>query len=250
MKRNRTLEDAWELVPFLRSLSPAARKKLMPYAELKHCPSGQRLWLEGQQANAFCFISKGRAKLVKARENGQETIIEIASSGELACANAVCSFIPYCCSAEPMEDGAVVIMVPRPDLLAVVESENDAARAFVREVISRSIHMCQRVDELSSGRVAQRISMLLLKLADRVGHTKDGTRIEIPVPLSRQDIADLSGTTMESAIRTMSSLRKAKIVETLPGGFAVLNRNWLVAIAEGQSESTGGGITGRSRLEA
>jgi CRP/FNR family transcriptional regulator len=81
-----------------------------------------------------------------------------------------------------------------------------------------------------TGSVEYRVARLFLTLAERLGHKRDG-EIFLPLPLSRQDIADLVGTTIETAIRIMSRWQKEGVVETDPRGFLVRDPAALRAIA-------------------
>jgi len=238
MSRKEELLVAWERVPFLRSLPNECKEQLLPYAELKMVSNGERLWYEGENAEQFSFMIRGRVKLVKTNESGRDTILEMPASGELLCGNAVSCFIPYCCSAECMEDGTMVVILLRRDILALVEQEPEVARNFVREITCRGIHLCERVEELSGGQVEQRIALLLLKLADRAGVPLEGGAIKIRIPLSRQDLADLCGTTVETAIRVMSRLKKLGVVETAARGFLIKNRQQLELVSQGVRPGT------------
>ena len=64
---------------------------------------------------------------------------------------------------------------------------------------------------------------------DRAGR-KEGTAVRLPIPLSRQEIADLVGTTQETAIRIMSRWGKEKIVLTDEAGFLIPDRSRLEAV--------------------
>jgi len=129
-----------------------------------------------------------------------------------------------------MEEGSEIVVLPRRDVLALVERSPMAARAFMREITGRGVNMCQRVEELAGIKVEQRIAMLLLKLADRAGVPLQKGGIRVPVPLSRQDIADLCGTTIETSIRVMSGLRKKGVVTNAARGFVVECRESLEQI--------------------
>ncbi len=66
---------------------------------------------------------------------------------------------------------------------------------------------------MSMGRMEQRLAAVLLILMDSYGQPqKLGTRIV--VPLTRQDLAEMAGTTVETAIRIMSKMQKEGIVKT------------------------------------
>jgi len=225
--------EALERIPFFRSLEDEVREKLLPYAELRVLKAGERLWFEGQNSERFSFVARGRVKLVKNAYGGRDTILEMPAQGDLLCASAVCSFVPYCCSSESMEDDTEVVLLPRRDVLALVEQKPNVARAFVREVTCRAIHLCQRVEELSGGQVEQRIALLLLKLADRMGRADENGLIRIRIPLTRQDIADLCGTTVETTIRIMSRFKKKQIVDKITRGFLITDRKELELISKG-----------------
>lgn len=234
------IAESFERVPFLRALGPADREILTPYAESRTLARGEALWNEGQPSGEFSFVVRGRMKMVKAAHNGRQTILEMGSPGDLLCANAVCGYLPYCCSGVCMEEGTNIVVLPRRDLLALVERSAMAARAFMREITGRGISMCQRVEELAGIKVEQRIAMLLLKLADRAGVPLQTGGIRVPVPLSRQDIADLCGTTVETSIRVMSGLRKKGVVTSAARGFVVECRQSLEAIVNQGPTSRGG----------
>ena len=91
----------------------------------------------------------------------------------------------------------------------------------------------QKIKELAAGGVEYRIAHLLLKLADRIGVEGKNDEITIPILLSRQDIADLVGTTVETAIRVMSRWRKMEIVTNDKRGILIRDRDTLEDLAAG-----------------
>jgi CRP/FNR family transcriptional regulator len=90
------------------------------------------------------------------------------------------------------------------------------------------LHSCvaraeNRIEHMATFGVRQRVVRLLIRLAEWIGRAEGG-HLVVPVALSRQEIADLCGTTLETAIRVMSLLRQRGLV--LPGrrGFVLVNR--------------------------
>ena len=65
-------------------------------------------------------------------------------------------------------------------------------------------------------RVEQRIARVLLKLGASAGSDLPEGRV-IEMPLTRQDVADMTGTTVETAIRVMSKFRRAELIRTRRG---------------------------------
>jgi CRP-like cAMP-binding protein len=227
--------EATSKIPFLRSLSQAERDRIAPLLELTTLGRGERFWAEGQPSERFAFVIRGQIKFNKMTRAGRDAITGIAGPGELLCANAVCAYAPHCCASTSLEDGTEILSLPRRELLELFERSPGVARALLREVIQRGMRACERVEELSSGQVEQRICTVLAKLADRIGIQRPAEGTWIPVPLSRQDLADMCGTTIETAIRTMSRLRKNAIVRTTARGFIVTDRARLEDLSRGHA---------------
>jgi CRP/FNR family transcriptional regulator len=95
----------------------------------------------------------------------------------------------------------------------------------------RLIELTQRIAEVAGGRVEERFAHLFLKLGERLGRA-EGKGVAIPLRLSRQDLADLSGTTIETAIRVMSRWGKQGVLLTEKDGFVIPDRAALERIVE------------------
>jgi CRP/FNR family transcriptional regulator len=96
--------------------------------------------------------------------------------------------------------------------------------------------LARKVEEMRGQRVEVRIAQLFLGLAERNGRpTPEG--VEIPVALSRQEVAELVGTTVETAIRTLSRWNRERLIVTGEKRFLVPSCDRLRAVAEGRSEA-------------
>jgi len=226
MNRERALQS----IPYLAKLSVADRDWIIGRGEIRVLARGERVWDAGNQTTGFAFLVRGQVKLVKSGARGREVITELGRSGDLLCSNAVWMYAPYCCSAVALEDDTEVVIVPRRDVLEINERSTRAGQVFLEQVINRSMALCRRIDQLASGQVETRIATLFLTLAERGGiDREDGTWL--PVPLSRQDLADLCGTTIETAIRAMSRFGRDGIVRTTARGFLILDPRKLERVA-------------------
>jgi CRP/FNR family transcriptional regulator len=85
---------------------------------------------------------------------------------------------------------------------------------------------------MMGGRVEARFARLFLKLAEQIGRQERGG-IYVAMPLARQELADLTGTTIETAIRIMSRWQKEDVVRTEKDGFVILDRHALEGVATG-----------------
>ena len=218
-------------VPFFRNFKPEELDKLIPHIETRSLKRGERFWHEGQLGDSFAFLLRGRVKFVKTTLGGREAITNLAGPGEMLCASTICQFTPHCCSATALEDETEVIAVPRRYVMELFERSPAVARALLSEVTKLSITACERIEELSSGQVEQRLATVLLKLAQRAGVRRPDDWLWIPVPLSRQDLAEMCGTTVETCIRTISRLREKGVLQTRSRGFLVTDRTALEQLA-------------------
>lgn len=242
-----TVAEAFDRLPLLRALPGADRERLMPVAQLRTLRAGEACWTEGQPSDDFVFVLCGRMKLVKIGPEGRNTILETVATGRLMCGSVVFCFAPRCCTSLPMEDETEVLSLPRRDVLDLVERNPAAGRGLMREITERSLDLCQRVQELGGGPVERRMALLLLKLGDRAGVLRADGTIRVSIRLSRQDLADMCGTTIETAIRVMSRLRKAGTVSTIPAGFLIADRAALAATARGKDRAPGALVPPRLR---
>jgi CRP-like cAMP-binding protein len=229
--RDPSADDLIAALPFLAALSPGDRSRLVGLARVRSLGRGQPVWRLGAPVDEFLFVVRGRVKLINVTSEGREAIVDLRDRGQLLCSGVTGLDSPYCCSAVAHVDDVEIVGFPREETLALIDKNPAVARAFMRETAACTVTLCRRVEELASGGVERRLAMLLLRLADHVGQAApDG--VWIPVGLSRQDLADLCNSAVETAIRTMSRLAKDGIVETRPGGFLLRDRAALAALAE------------------
>ncbi|HEU5310068.1 MAG TPA: Crp/Fnr family transcriptional regulator [Candidatus Eisenbacteria bacterium] len=214
-------------LPYFRGLSQDDQRKVASLATLRDYERGDYLWKEGDPAESLTLIVHGRVKIVRETE-AADVILEIFGEGEPVGAIAVYNYIPYPASAVCMEAVALLIL-PRRDFFEMLDRNPEFARAIIRELTKLTIALTRKLEEMRGQRVEVRIAQLFLTLAERMGkETKQG--IEIPLRLSRQEVADLVGTTVESAIRVLSRWGHEKIVITGEERFVIPSREKLHAI--------------------
>ena len=230
-------EDTLRKLALVGALDVHERRALASAAEIYSLERGGRCWSEGRPSDEFSWVVRGRVKLVKLSECGRETIVETVAPCEMLCASAPCGFATYCCTSVAMESGTEVLTLRRADVLRVIERGSPAVTGMLRALASRGKNLCSRIEVLSSGQVTQRIAKLLLRLADRVGVERSGHGTWVPIALSRQDIADMCGTTIETSIRVMSRLAQQGIVKTQSRGFMIVSPSALEAAVRGSSRS-------------
>ncbi|HET7497958.1 MAG TPA: Crp/Fnr family transcriptional regulator [Candidatus Eisenbacteria bacterium] len=222
--------QAIRATPLFRGLSSEDQKRLAALSALRNYDRGDFLWRAGDPAEQLTIVVKGRVKIVTHGDTG-DTILELFEEGEPVGAIAVYNYIPYPASAVCMEP-VVLLTLPRRDYFELLDRNPDFARAIIRELTKLVVAMARRLQELRGQKVDARIAQLFLTLAERLGKEVKGG-IEIPIQLTRQEIADLVGTTVESSIRVLSRWGRERIVVSGENRFLIPSREKLREIAEG-----------------
>jgi CRP-like cAMP-binding protein len=160
-------------------------------------------------------------------EGGVE-ILEILGPGEPVGAVAVFERRPFPATAIALEASSL-LSIPERDFFLLIEKRPEITRRLLAGLTLRLMAANKRLADMT-GSVEYRIARLFETLAERLGQKAEAGTF-VPVALSRQEIADLVGTTVETAIRVMSRWQKEGLVETEKKGFRIRNASALRALA-------------------
>jgi CRP-like cAMP-binding protein len=211
--------------PLYRRLSKEDRRRLTDVSLVRTYPRGETIFSEGDPSDFLYTIASGRVKVLKMLPGGKEVILEILGSGDPLGAVAAYESRPYPASAITLEE-TTCILVKRGAFFALLETCPSLVRGLLVGLSFRLIELTKRIAEVTGSRVEARFAHLFLKLAERMGRP-DASGTFIPMALSRQDLADLTGTTIETCIRLMSRWGKEGVVATEKDGFRVQDRSAL-----------------------
>jgi len=215
--------------PVFARLGPEDRQHLTGVAVARHFDKGEPLFTEGDASDYLFTIASGRVKVFKATARGTDVILEIFGPGDAVGAVAVYESRPYPASATAIEP-TTCVLVPRQAFFTLLETRPTFVRGLLVGLTHRLMELTNRLTELTGGHIEPRLARLFLKLADDMGQKGQGG-VFIPMPLSRQELADLVGTTIETTIRIMSRWGKEHIVRTEKDGFVVVDRAALEDLA-------------------
>lgn len=213
----------FDSIPLFASLKKEDRDALTPLCRLRGYEKGETIFNEGDAADRIHFVVLGRVKVVKSA-GGRDVIIELLGPGEPVGAVAVFERRPFPASAVALE-GSSILSLPEREFFAVLETRPQMMRQMLAGLTYRLMMVNKRLADMT-GSADGRAARLMLTLADRVGLPR-GDGVFVPLPLSRQEIADLIGTTLETAIRLMSRWQKEELVLTEKSGFLIPSRDAL-----------------------
>jgi len=222
--------DLLRTTPIFSRLAPADRQRVGEVAVVREFAKGDLIFEQDSQSE-FYAIAAGRVKIFKMMPNGKDVILEVFGPGDPLGAVAAYMDRPFPASAMALEPTTCVV-VPRAAFFRLLESNPSLVRGLLLGLTTRLVELTNRLAELTGGRIEPRFARLFLKLASEMGRPERGGTL-VPLALSRQDLADMTGTTIETCIRIMSRWNKDDIVRTEKDGFVVLDREELERIAEG-----------------
>jgi len=185
-------------------------------------PSEFIFW-EGDAPDYFYVVVEGRIKVLKYSSTGKEFIIAFFGLGDMFGEVAVFEGKPYPASAQAAVD-TKVLGIKKEDFLSFLSSHPQVALGIINILAGRLRDAQARLKDLAGERVEQRLSMILLMLSSKLGPT---------IPFTRKEIADMAGTTTETAIRVMSHLKKRGIIRSVRGKVTILDEVKLRLLSEG-----------------
>ena len=202
-----------EITPYL--ISAAVRKKDVIFSE-------------GDPSEWFYIVTEGKVKITKLSQDGKELILELIHPTDFFGGLAVIRGFPYPANAIAMED-TKLLKISRSNLMRVLDRFPNLMYCMAQQVGDRMKESHETLKNIALERVEARIASLLLKLADKTG-TKGADGVVIDMKLTKQDIAEMVGTTVETSIRTMSKLKKMSILAEKEGKIVIKNLEKLKAL--------------------
>lgn len=181
------------------------------------------IFWDGDTPEWFYVVAEGKVKVLKHSSTGREFIIAFFSPGEMFGEVAVFENKPYPASAEAVAETRVV-GIRREDFLSFLADRPQVALRIINVLGGRLRDAQGRLRDLAGERVEQRIAGILLMLSSKIGLT---------LPFTRQELADMAGTTTETAIRVMSQLRERGIIRSSRGKVIILDKEKLRLLSEG-----------------
>ena len=188
------------------------------------------LFHQGDPAISCFLVNRGRLKMTKLNEQGREVIFRYIGAGELIAAVALLKDRNYLVTAESIE-ATDVTSWDKPAMMQLMHRYPDIAINLLGIILERIDDVQHRYLEVCTERVNQRIARSLLRLMRRAGSkTREG--IQLNIPLSRQNIADYSGTTLYTVSRTLSAWEKKGWIKSGRSQIVITDPHALVHFSE------------------
>ena len=184
---------------------------------------GEFIFWDEDTRDWFYIVADGKVKVFKHSSLGKEFIIAFFGPGEMFGEVAVFENKPYPASAQAVVE-TKVLGIKRQDFLSFLTRRPQVALRIINVLGGRLRDAQGRLRDLAGERVQQRLARTLLMLSSKLGST---------LPFTREEIADMAGTTTETAIRLMSRLKDGGVIRSGRGKIIILDEARLRLLGEG-----------------
>jgi CRP/FNR family transcriptional regulator len=217
--------------PAFAALRPGDVQSLAAVAREERVRARDYVFMEGDPARWFCLVKTGHVKILRHARGGRDVVLELLGPGEMFGGVAVIERRPYPASAQATEP-SVIVKIPQEPIVALAEREPSIVREIALMIGRRLRGAHDSVTSLAADPVEARLAAALVRLADREG-SRSAAGIALPFPLTRQSLADMTGTTVETTIRIVSRWLKDRIVVEEGGHLVLRDIDALRGLTEG-----------------
>lgn len=231
--RLRSKEAALRTSRLFRHLGDALVATVASSAVSRRFERGDLLWSAGDVAGGFTLIVSGLVGIRRRSPDGSAAIVALFGPREHIGLSATMAHGPYPADAVAASPTVEVLTFDAKPLLERSHGDSSVAEALNAELLVHTEALQEKIRIMTAGAVAQRLATLLLHLVERFGDDLGDGQLILPVALSRSELAQFIGATVETTIRSVSAWQKAGLIVTQKQGFVIRDAATLRRIALG-----------------
>ena len=192
------------------------------------------IFMEGDASRWFYLVRSGHVKIMRHSRTGKDVVLELLGPGEIFGGVAVIEKRPYPASAQATEP-TVVLKIPADAMIALAGRHPTFIKEMALMIGRRLRASHDSITSLAVDPVEARLAATLLRLAKREGVRSD-QGVMLPFHLTRQSLADMTGTTVETAIRILSRWLRDGLLDEAGDRLVLTDWEGLDALAEGEAD--------------
>jgi CRP-like cAMP-binding protein len=222
-------------VTVFADLPSEALDSLATMAHRHKIDRGEWLFHQDDEALTAFIVLSGRLRLVQHTSEGKDVTMATFVPGDVIGLVVALTGDPYPGSAEALE-ASELLAIPGTLIWRLLH-ENAEMAVRVVQLIAAHLHEAHnRIRELSAERVQQRVARSLLRLVQKVGVKDQGASVRLDIRLSRQDLAQMNGTTLETISRTLTAWEHHGIIDSKREQIIIVQPHALMKIADDLAE--------------
>ncbi|MBU1314776.1 Crp/Fnr family transcriptional regulator [Pseudorhizobium marinum] len=215
-------------------MSDESLDKILTHSLSRRVPPGEAVFEQGAAATHFFLLLHGRLKVTQVTADGQQIIVRVVHPGDLFGFARALQRSDYPGTAIAAVD-SVALSWPTQMWPDFIDHHPRLAVSAMQTIGQRLEEAHTRIREMSTEEVERRVAHAVLRLAKQAGRAEaNGIRIDFPI--TRQDIAEMTGTTLHTVSRILSAWEGRGIVEGGRQKLLVRDLEALSVVAETQKQ--------------
>ncbi|MBX2842979.1 MAG: response regulator [Flammeovirgaceae bacterium] len=207
----------------------AELKNLSKERKIRKYKNKNNIYLEGDLANALYFINSGKVKTYKTNTDGKDYITGLFEEGDFIGYISLLEGSNHAESAMVLEDSEICV-IPKDDFIKLIYNNRDVANKFIKMLSNDLIEKEEQLLTLAYSSVRQRVAEALLMLEEKLDKEKEDA-----ISITRENLAGIVGTAIESVIRTLSDFKDEKLIEIKGKKISIVNKKGLQNVIGGFS---------------
>lgn len=211
---------AFARVPFFADLTEADLAEVDRRSRVEDHQAGEAVFHAGQPATSIYVVASGTAKVVRPSLDGTEVLLDIARPGDFFGVLPSLGAVTYADSAWALTP-LCVLALDGSAFEEILDEHPSVARAGLRVVAQRLEQAQSHIHAMAAATSEQRVAAALVMLAGRVGVPRSNGLL-LDLPLSRDDLASLTGTASETVSRVLARLQRDGLIDS--------GRRWIAIV--------------------
>ena len=216
--------------PLFAGLNAEALDDILRDAHAARFPRNTAVFTQGGDAHAFFVLLHGHVRATKATPEGEQVLVRYVAPGEIFGVAAAIGLTTYPATATAVVD-SIVLVWPSAAWPRLTSAHPALAANAMQSLGGRLQDSHTRIIEMTTEQVERRVAHTLLRLVRQAGR-KVEHGIEIDFPISRQDIAEMTGTTLHTVSQILSGWEQQGLVESGRQRIVVREPHKLFTLAE------------------
>jgi len=192
---------------FYRYLTEEEKKSILVNSNLVKYSRRDVIFKQSARTSHMMFVVSGLVKLFKEGRNNKVLNLSTLTKGEFISYFSIFGDNIYRCSASAVTDSEI-LMIDYATFVSIIQENGALAMALVTKISKTGLYLIDRIMSLTHKQLPGRIAEVLLHFSEKIYGSES-----FDFPLTRQELAEMAGTTKESFIRTIAEFRNDKIIE-------------------------------------
>jgi CRP/FNR family transcriptional regulator len=173
---------------------------------------GQVIFSEGIPPSGLFCIHTGKVKVYKTGDHGREKIVRLAGDGDVIGYRALLAGVPSTVSAAALEESSVCC-IPTETFFNLLKSNGGFSMRII-ELLSAELGRAEeQIVHIAQKPVRERLAEALILLKETYG-TEDGDSSALSARMSREELAAIVGTAVETLVRTIADFKREGLIST------------------------------------